>query len=92
MEQNGYRRTGRKGIIGTRVKVVPGATAPGIYQNTPSSLARYFASAERYEPVKKQLTGVEITAKLNEIYSVHDSRLDPVIAEMQAYSIGEEPW
>lgn len=34
----------------------------------------------------------QITAKLNEVYSVHDSSMDPVLAKMQAKTILKEDW
>ena len=48
MEQQGWRTTGRKGSLGTRVKVAPGTTEPGAYRNK-SGLSKWFTRCERYE-------------------------------------------
>jgi hypothetical protein len=34
----------------------------------------------------------EVTAKLNEIYPVQDSSLDPLLAEIQAQTLQKEEW
>lgn len=47
MEGHGWRTTGRKGSLGTRVKVAPGTTTPGAYRNS-GGLATWFTRAERY--------------------------------------------
>jgi hypothetical protein len=44
------------------------------------------------EPEWKHLSEDEITAKLNELYDHEPSRLDPVIAQLQAAAIGVEDW
>jgi len=50
MEQRGWRKTGRKGSLGVRVKVPKGTKTPGSYHNT-GGLAFWFLRAERYERV-----------------------------------------
>ncbi|SFI36200.1 hypothetical protein SAMN05421753_108101 [Planctomicrobium piriforme] len=37
-------------------------------------------------------SGDAITSKLNEVYADNDSKLDPVISEIQRRSIGPEKW
>jgi len=49
MEALGYRKTGKKGSLGTRVGTTTGSTTPGAYQNT-SGLSKWFTKCERYEP------------------------------------------
>jgi hypothetical protein len=48
MERRGWKKTGKKGSLGVRAKVLRGATAPGAYHNT-GGLAFWFLRAERYE-------------------------------------------
>jgi len=48
MESMGWRRTGKKGSLGTRAKTKARSTAPGAYYNT-SGLSRWFTKCERYE-------------------------------------------
>lgn len=48
MSNHGWKTTGRKGSLGTRVKVAAGTTAPGAYHND-SGLSVWFTRAERYE-------------------------------------------
>ena len=48
MERRGWRRTGRKGSLGVRAKVVRGTRTPGAYHNT-GGLAFWFLRAERYK-------------------------------------------
>jgi len=48
MEQRGWRKTGKKGSLGVRAKVVRGTRTPGAYHNT-GGLAFWFLRAERYE-------------------------------------------
>ena len=48
MENHGWKTTGRKGSLGTRVKVSPRTTTPGAYHNT-SGLSFWFTRAERYQ-------------------------------------------
>ena len=50
MEQRGWRKTGKKGSLGVRAKVVPGTKTPGAYHNT-GGLAFWFLRAERYERI-----------------------------------------
>ncbi len=50
MEQRGWRKTGRKGSLGVRAKVVRGTKTPGVYHNT-GGLAFWFLRAERYERI-----------------------------------------
>lgn len=47
MEHHGWKTTGRKGSLGTRLAVAPGSTTPGAYRNS-SGLATWFTRAERY--------------------------------------------
>ena len=47
MEARGWGTTGRKGSLGTRVKVTAGTTTPGAYEND-GGLSRWFVRAERY--------------------------------------------
>ena len=47
-----------------------------------TALALYFKEAE----------GAAITAKLNEVYSRNDSKLDPALERAQFESIGVERW
>ena len=49
MERLGWRKTGRKGSLGSRLQVKPGTTTPGAYRNG-SGISRWFTKAERYEP------------------------------------------
>lgn len=48
MESLGYRKTGKKGSLGTRASTATGSTAPGAYQNS-SGLSKWFTKCERYE-------------------------------------------
>ncbi len=48
MESHGWKTTGRKGSLGTRVKVAPGTADPGAYRNS-SGLSVWFTRAEHYE-------------------------------------------
>jgi hypothetical protein len=50
MQRRGWRKTGRKGSLGVRAAVAPGADAPGTYHNT-GGLAFWFIRGERYERV-----------------------------------------
>ena len=47
MEGRGWRKTGRKGSLGQRVRVAPRTTTPGAYHNN-TGIARWFTRAERY--------------------------------------------
>lgn len=49
MEEEGWRKTGRKGALGRRAKVTPGTTTPGVYINR-TGISRWFTQTERYEP------------------------------------------
>lgn len=49
MEGRGWRKTGRKGSLGVRAKIVPRTATAGAYHNT-GGLAFWFLRAERYEP------------------------------------------
>jgi hypothetical protein len=46
---HGWAKMGKKGSLGTRVKVKAGTTTPGAYYNT-GGMSRWFTRAERYEP------------------------------------------
>jgi len=48
MERLGWKKTGKKGSLGVRAKVVQGTSTPGAYHNT-GGLAFWFLRAERYE-------------------------------------------
>ena len=48
MVQQGWKKTGRKGSLGTRAKTAPGTTEPGAYHNT-GGLSKWFTRCERYE-------------------------------------------
>lgn len=48
MEQRGWRKTGKKGSLGVRARVIRGTRTPGAYHNT-GGLAFWFLRAERYE-------------------------------------------
>ncbi len=48
MKQRGWQKTGKKGSLGVRVKVVNGTRTPGAHHNT-GGLAFWFLRAERYE-------------------------------------------
>jgi hypothetical protein len=48
--RHSWETTGRKGSLGTRVKVKSGTTTPGAYHNSDTSLSRWFVRSERYEP------------------------------------------
>ncbi len=48
MENRGWKTTGRKGSLGTRVKVPAGTTTPGAYRNN-GGMSVWFTRAERYE-------------------------------------------
>jgi hypothetical protein len=50
MQRRGWRKTGRKGSLGVRAAVEPGADSPGTYHNT-GGLAFWFLRGERYERV-----------------------------------------
>jgi|GEM_PF-1225453 len=41
---------------------------------------------------RKNLTGPEITARLDEVYATEDSSLDPVIAELQSQVLEKNEW
>jgi hypothetical protein len=48
MERLGWKKTGKKGSLGVRAKVMAGTAKPGAYHNT-GGLAFWFLRAERYE-------------------------------------------
>jgi len=48
MERLGWKKTGKKGSLGVRAKIVQGKSTPGAYHNT-GGLAFWFLRAERYE-------------------------------------------
>lgn len=48
MEEMGWRTTGQKDPLGTRVKVAPGTTSPGAYHNDEEDLSYWFTQSERY--------------------------------------------
>jgi hypothetical protein len=48
MERLGWKKTGRKGSLGLRAKVLPRTATPGAYHNT-GGLAFWFLRAERYQ-------------------------------------------
>ncbi len=48
MERLGWKKTGKKGSLGVRVKISHGTATPGAYHNT-GGLAFWFLRAERYE-------------------------------------------
>jgi len=48
MEGRGWKKTGRKGSLGVRAKVVRGTVTPGAYHNT-GGLALWFLRSERYQ-------------------------------------------
>lgn len=50
MQGRGWRKTGRKGSLGVRAAVEPGADTPGTYHNT-GGLAFWFIRGERYQRV-----------------------------------------
>lgn len=58
MEEEGWRKTGRKGSLGRRAKVTPGTTTPGVYINR-TGISRWFTQTERYEPRGGWPTGME---------------------------------
>ena len=49
MEQRGWKKTGKKGSLGVRGRIVKGTETPGTYHNT-GGLALWFLRAERYQP------------------------------------------
>ncbi|NQT37933.1 MAG: hypothetical protein HQ581_10615 [Planctomycetes bacterium] len=51
MEQRGWKKAGKKGLLGVRAGVAKGTTAPGAYHNT-GGLAFWFLRAERYERIE----------------------------------------
>lgn len=53
MEINGWTTTGKKGSLGTRVRLQTPSKIPGAYQNTKGSLSIWFTRAERYVPKKE---------------------------------------
>lgn len=57
-------------------------------------LARHQEQKQKQEPECEweQLSGEEITARLNEYYEHNPSQLDPVIQQLQALTIGTEEW
>ena len=69
MERLGWKKTGKKGSLGVRVKVDHGTMTPGAYHNT-GGLAFWFLRAERYEhpdrknypSVRRRARGLESTA------------------------------
>jgi hypothetical protein len=48
MERLGWKKTGKKGSLGVRVKIAPRTPTPGAYHNT-GGLAFWFLRTERYE-------------------------------------------
>jgi hypothetical protein len=50
MERLGWRKRGKKGLLGVRAKVAKGTKRPGAYHNT-GGLAFWFLRAERYERI-----------------------------------------
>lgn len=48
MEGLGWKKTGKKGSLGVRARIVPQTTTPGSYHNI-GGLAFWFLRAERYE-------------------------------------------
>ncbi len=57
-------------------------------ENLKVSRSRLYAEALREYLDRRR--GEEITKKLNEVYATESSKLDPVIAEIQARSVKEE--
>ena len=49
MTDESWKKTGKKGSLGRRAKVIPGTTTPGAYINA-SGLSRWFTQTERYAP------------------------------------------
>ena len=49
MEQRGWKKTGKKGSLGVRGRILQGAKTPGNCHNT-GGLALWFLRAERYQP------------------------------------------
>jgi hypothetical protein len=68
MERLGWKKTGKKGSLGVRAKIVHGTTTPGAYHNT-GGLAFWFLRAERYEhPERKTYRSVrDRTRKLEAV-------------------------
>ncbi|MCE5301555.1 MAG: hypothetical protein LLF97_00435 [Planctomycetaceae bacterium] len=63
MERLGWKKTGKKGSLGVRAKVVHGTTTPGAYHNT-GGLAFWFLRGERYEhPERKTYRSVRERAR-----------------------------
>lgn len=63
MERLGWKKTGRKGSLGVRAKIVRGKASPGAYHNT-GGLAFWFLRAERYEhPDRKTYPSVRRRAR-----------------------------
>lgn len=70
MERRGWKKTGKKGSLGVRRRIVEGAETPGTYHNT-GGLALWFLRAERYQPsdgtpfrsVKERAQAVEWVSK-----------------------------
>jgi hypothetical protein len=63
MERRGWTKTGKKGSLGVRAKIVHGTTTPGAYHNT-GGLAFWFLRAERYEhPERKTYPSVRGRAR-----------------------------
>jgi hypothetical protein len=63
MERLGWKKTGRKGSLGVRAKIIHGTITPGAYHNT-GGLAFWFLRGERYEnPERKTYRSVRDRAR-----------------------------